>query len=116
LVAGRKFYQNFYFDTAGNSMQQLARLKGMLRDQGLPETAIYLDTDHPKEVVGPDVIQQHPICYIYTTMYSDQRSAHQSAAYLYFPEALKAIAANNAGRRIASSNPSQDGVRLQHID
>lgn len=113
LAAGRKFYQNFYFDTVGNSMQQAARLKGMLRDAGLPESAVYVDSQHEKEVVGPDVIRQHPICFIYTTIYSDERTAHQSAAYLYFPEALKAIAASSGGMRIASKDAA---VPVTHIE
>lgn len=101
LAAGRKFYHNFYFDTASNSMSQLGRLRRIVADAGLPQSVIYHDKDHPKEVVSASVIQQHPILYIYTTMYSDERSAHQSTAYLYFPEALKAIAANDHASRIA---------------
>jgi hypothetical protein len=102
LATGKKFYQNFYFDTAANSMEQLTRVRRMLADAGLPQSAIYVDKDHPKEVVSSSVIQQHPISYIYTTMYSDQRSAHQSAAYLYFPEALKAIATNQNFKSLSS--------------
>jgi hypothetical protein len=63
---------------------------------------IYHDRDHPKEVVSARLIQQHPILYVYTTMYDDKYSAHQAAAALYFPEALKAAAANDSGVQIAS--------------
>jgi hypothetical protein len=102
LAAGRKFYHNFYFDTAGNSMRQLARLRKIVADAGLPQSVIYHDRDHPKEVVSARLIQQHPILYVYTTMYDDKYSAHQAAAALYFPEALKAAAANDSGVQIAS--------------
>lgn len=102
LAAGRKFYQNFYFDTAANSMSQLARLRKMVADAGLPQSVIYHDKDHPKELIQANVIAQHPICYIYTTMYDDKYSAHQSAAYLYFPESLKAIAMNDRDTQLAA--------------
>jgi hypothetical protein len=108
LAAGKKFYQNFYFDTAANSMSQLSRLRKMVADAGLPQSVIYHDQEHPKEVVTSSVIQHHPILYIYTTMYSQERTAHQSAAYLYFPEALKAIAANDRASQIAAGSENRN--------
>lgn len=113
LVAGRKFYQNFYYDTARNTRQQLATLRQILADANLPQSAIFNDMEHEKEVVGPDVIQKHPLCFVYTTMYTDERTPHQQAAYTYFPEALKAITANAEGRRIASKDEEVHVTRYE---
>lgn len=113
FAAGRKFYQNFYFDTARNSMAQLQRLRKMVADAGLPQSLIYHDRDHPKQVIGADVISRHNIVYVYSTMYSDEHTAHQAAAYIYFPEALKAIALKDRQAQIAAGEISPDANQLQ---
>ncbi len=110
LAAGHKFYQNFYFDTAGNSMAQLARVKRMVADAGLPLTAIYHEKSKPKEVIPASVISAHGIVYVYTTMYSDTHSAHQTAAFIYFPQSLKAIALKDNLDQIARSEQGVDPI------
>lgn len=113
FASGRKFYHNFYFDTASNSMAQLRRVQKMVADAGLPASVIYHDREHPKEVIPARIISQYSILYVYTTMYDKQYSAHQAAAYIYFPEALKAIAMKDRNDQIARGEISPDENLIQ---
>lgn len=105
IAAGRKIYHNYYFDTAGNSMVQLARIRKMLADARISDAKLLHDPGNPKKVMAADQSSQYGILFKKTTLYTDKYDAHANVVTLYFPVGLQTLALREQPRMVASREP-----------
>ena len=100
LAAGTKQFHNFYNDTAGNSRAQAERVRTMLRQAGLPASAMLEEHGNGSNVLWASRIAEKGIVFKHTTATTDRLGPHGSVPNLYFGpvQAAATIRANRRGR------------------
>lgn len=109
LAAGKKQFNNFYFDTKGKSEAQAQSVRNMLRSAGEPDADMVIDRGSPGAVMDAGQIASHGIVFKYSNA-SDgvNGGAHLSMPNLYVGQVEKA-AEIKAGAGQKPEQPPQPG-------
>lgn len=107
LASGQKrFFNVFASSTEAQSRAQIARIKGMLSQAGLPQSALLVDDSRPNSVLEPAVIGTHGLAAKRSSLRVEKRDAHNSVTNIYFGQNLL------ASRKLNALRPDLEAVTL----
>jgi hypothetical protein len=91
LADGTKQFQNFYFDTGQDSINQLARVRKMLKDSGITHPQLIQDTARPAKVLDATIIAKNGIIFKSCSLGTGRFTPHMNVANVYLPQLLLAL-------------------------
>lgn len=105
LAKGEKQYHNFYFHTWPASLQQMNRIKKMLKTAKIDNAYTKFDTADAHTLMDAEKIASRSIVFKYSMVGIDENTiGHNAVPKVYIPEFLKATALGGpSGTALAAS-------------